>query len=84
MRYTGVMTELAQKLLRQAMRLPAPERAALVEGLVEGLVESLDKPDPTLDALWLKEAESRIAAYRAGELGGVDAEEAFAELGQKI
>jgi len=80
MRYTGVMTELAQKLLRQAMRLPAPERAALVEGLVE----SLDKPDPTLDALWLKEAESRIAAYRAGELGGVDAEEAFAELGQKI
>jgi len=80
MRYTGVMTELAQKLLRQAMRLPAPERAALVEGLVE----SLDKPDPTLDALWLKEAESRIAAYRAGELGVVDAEDAFAELGQKI
>ena len=80
MRYTGVMTELAQKLLRQAMRLPAPERAAVVEGLVE----SLDKPDPTLDALWLKEAESRIAAYRAGELGVVDAEDAFAELGQKI
>lgn len=80
MRYTSVMTELAQKLLRQAMRLPAPERAALVEGLVE----SLDKPDPTLDALWLKEAESRIAAYRAGELGVVDAEDAFAELGQKI
>ncbi|MGH8282319.1 MAG: addiction module protein [Gammaproteobacteria bacterium] len=74
------MTEHAQKLLHQAMRLPAPERAALVEGLVE----SLDKPDPTLDALWLKEAESRIAAYRAGELGAVDAEEAFAELGQKI
>lgn len=74
------MTELAQELLRQAMRLPATERAALVEGLVE----SLDKPDPTLDALWLKEAESRIAAYRAGELEVVDAEDAFAELGQKI
>jgi putative addiction module component (TIGR02574 family) len=80
MRYTDGMTELAQNLLRQAMGLPATERAALVEGLVE----SLDKPDPTLDALWLKEAESRIAAYRAGELGVVDAEEAFAELGQKI
>ncbi len=74
------MTELAQKLLRQAMGLPALERAALVEGLVE----SLDKPDPTLDALWLKEAESRITAYRAGELEAVDVEEAFAELGQKI
>ena len=74
------MTELAQKLLRQALGLPAIERAALVEGLVE----SLDKPDPTLDALWLKEAENRIAAYRAGELEAVDVEEVFAELGQKI
>jgi len=74
------MSSSAQKLLNQAMKLPAPERAALVEGLVE----SLDKPDPTLDALWLKEAESRIAAYRAGELDAVDVEEAFAELGQKI
>lgn len=74
------MTELAQKLLRQAMGLPAIEQAALVEGLVE----SLDKPDPALDALWLKEAENRIAAYRAGELEAVDVEDAFAELGQKI
>lgn len=48
-----------------------------------GLVESLDRTDPALDALWLKEAESRIAGYRAGELEAVDAEEAFAELGQK-
>jgi hypothetical protein len=48
------------------------------------LVESLDKPDPALDALWLKEAESRLAAYRAGELEAVDAQEVFAELGQKV
>ncbi len=74
------MSTPAQKLLHQAIRLPAPERAALVEGLVE----SLDKPDPALDALWLKEAENRIAAYRAGEFDAVDAEQAFAELGQKI
>ncbi|MGH8738012.1 MAG: addiction module protein [Burkholderiales bacterium] len=74
------MTQSAEKLLHQAMKLPAPERAALVEGLVE----SLDKPDPALDALWLKEAENRIVAYRAGELDAVDAEQAFAELGQRI
>jgi putative addiction module component (TIGR02574 family) len=74
------MSTPAQKLLHEAMKLPAPERAALVEGLVE----SLDKPDPALDALWLKEAESRIAAYRNGELEAVDAETAFTELGQKI
>lgn len=74
------MSATARKLLQQAMKLPAPERAALVEGLVE----SLDKPDPALDAMWLKEAESRIAAYRAGELDAVDAEDVFAELGQKF
>ncbi|MEX2197439.1 MAG: addiction module protein [Burkholderiales bacterium] len=74
------MTRPAEKLLHEAMKLPTPERAALVESLVE----SLDKPDPALDALWLKEAENRIAAFRAGELEAVDAEQAFAELGQKI
>lgn len=73
------MSAPAQKLLHQAMKLPAPERAALAEGLLE----SLDKPDPALDALWLTEAESRIAAYRTGDLEAVDADEAFAELGQK-
>ena len=31
--------------------------------------------------IWLKEAESRMAAYRAGELGAVDADEVFTELG---
>jgi len=74
------MSGTAEKLLHQAMKLPASERAALVEGLVE----SLDKPDPALDALWLKEAESRLAAYRAGDLEAVDAQETFAELGQKV
>jgi len=73
------MSASTQNLLHQAMKLPASERAAFVEVLVE----SLDKPDPALDALWLTEAESRIAAYRAGELEAVDAEEVFAYLGQK-
>ena len=74
------MTEHAQKLLHQAINLPAIERVALIEGLVE----SLDKPDPALDAMWLEEARSRIAAYHAGELDAVDADEVFADLGQKI
>ena len=60
------------------MQLSSLDRAALVEGLIA----SLDKPDPALDALWLKEAEDRIAAYRAGELAAIDVEEAFTELGR--
>lgn len=73
------MSISTETLLRQALELPANDRAALVEGLIV----SLDKPDPALDALWLKEAESRLAAYRSGELGAVDADEVFAELGKQ-
>lgn len=72
----SVSTEI---LLRQVLALPANDRAALVEVLIA----SLDKPDPALDALWHKEAESRIAAYRTGELGAVDADEVFADLGRQ-
>ena len=73
------MSASAETLLRQALQLPSNDRAALVEGLIT----SLDKPDAELDALWLKEAEGRMAAYRSGELGSVDADEVFAELGRE-
>jgi putative addiction module component (TIGR02574 family) len=73
------MSASTETLLRQALELPANDRAALVEGLIL----SLDRPDPALDALWLKEAESRLAAYRSGELGAVDADEVFTELGKQ-
>jgi putative addiction module component (TIGR02574 family) len=70
---------LTESLLRQALELPANERATLIEGLII----SLDKPDPAVDALWLKEAESRMAAYRSGDLDAVDADQVFAELGRQ-
>jgi putative addiction module component (TIGR02574 family) len=73
------MSVPTETLLRQALELPANDRAALVESLIV----SLDKPDPALDALWLTEAESRLAAYRSGELSAVDADEVFAELGRR-
>lgn len=73
------MSASAETLLRQALQLPPNDRAALVEGLIT----SLDKPDPELDALWLKEAESRLAAYRSGELDAVGADQVFAELGRQ-
>lgn len=72
------MSTSTETILRQALELPANDRAALIESLIV----SLDKPDPALDALWLKEAESRLAAYRSGELGAVDADEVFADLGR--
>ena len=74
------MPASAKAILHQALKLPSNERAALVDGLIA----SLDRPDPALDAMWLKEAEDRLAAYRAGELGAIDAERVFADLGKKI
>jgi putative addiction module component (TIGR02574 family) len=73
------MSVSTETLLRQALELPANDRAALIEVLIV----SLDKPDPTVDALWFKEAESRMAAYRSGELDAVDADQVFAELGRR-
>ena len=74
------MTISTELLLRQAMQLSSNDRAALVEGLIV----SLDKPDPSLDAMWLKEAISRLAAYRSGELGALEVEQVFAALGKNI
>lgn len=74
------MTTSAESVLDQALKLPANDRAALVENLIL----SLDKPDPSLDAQWLKEAEDRLAAYRAGELTAIDAEQVFADLGKQV
>ena len=74
------MTTSPKSLLQQALRMPPNDRAALVETLLL----SLDKPDPEIDALWLKEAEDRLAAYHSGELGAVDAEQVFTELGKRV
>jgi putative addiction module component (TIGR02574 family) len=54
----------AKTLSAQAMQLPPEERLALVDELLD----TLDVPDANLDAQWAKEAESRLAAYRRGEV----------------
>lgn len=53
-----------KSLREQALQLPPDERLALVDQLLD----TLDEPDATLDAMWAKEAESRLAAYRRGEI----------------
>jgi putative addiction module component (TIGR02574 family) len=73
------MSTSAKAVMDQALKLPANDRAALVETLIL----SLDKPDPALDAEWLREAEDRLSAYQSGELVAVDAEEVFPELGER-
>lgn len=69
------MPQTAETLGEQAVQLPPAERMALVERILD----SLDVPDPTLDALWAKEADERLAAYRRGEVRAVALSEALAK-----
>lgn len=61
------MNTTAETLSAQAVQLPPEERVALVERILD----SLDEPDASMDALWAKEADDRLAAYRRGEIHAV-------------
>jgi len=64
-----------EKLLKEALVLPVQEKSELIEQLIK----SLDKPDPEIDELWKKEAESRIDAYDEGKLTSVTVQEAISK-----
>lgn len=64
------MTSRTREILEQALKLPAAEKARLVDELLS----SLDRPDPAMDELWRKEVQDRIRAHAAGELGSVPLE----------
>lgn len=69
------MTITAQALSAQAVQLPPEERMQVVERILD----SLDEPDAALDALWAKEADDRLAAYRRGEVKAVALSEVIAK-----
>jgi putative addiction module component (TIGR02574 family) len=62
-------------LTAQVAKLPPEERMEIVERILD----SLDQPDTALDALWAKEADERLAAYRRGEIKAVDLSDVIAE-----
>lgn len=57
----------ADKVLKDALTLKPTEKAELIDKLLS----SLDKPDLELEAVWAKEAESRIDAYELGAIKAV-------------
>ena len=62
-------------ILEDAISLQPKEKAELVDALIN----SLDKPDSTLDELWAKEAESRLEAYKTGELKSISINEVLSK-----
>lgn len=71
------MSERANQILDEALGLDAEERASIISRLLS----SLDSPDPRVEKLWVEEVRDRLAAYEAGEMRAVPAEEVYAELG---
>jgi putative addiction module component (TIGR02574 family) len=69
------MTIAAETLYAQVVQLPPEERMQVVERILD----SLDEPDASLDALWAKEADSRLTAYRRGKIRAVTLSEVIAK-----
>ncbi|MES9882424.1 MAG: addiction module protein [Sedimenticola sp.] len=67
------MTSSANMIIDQALELSASERATIAEKLLF----SLDRPDSKIDALWAKEADSRVEAYKKGQVETNPAEKVF-------
>ena len=69
------MSTETQEILNRALELPAADKARIADELLA----SLDQPDEAIDALWKKEVEDRIAAYKSGALKSVSLEEILAK-----
>lgn len=64
-------------LEREALRLPPQDRALLADALLGSLD---DEAARGVEAAWAVEAESRLAAYRRGEVSAVDGPAVLREL----
>ncbi|GMR16767.1 MAG: hypothetical protein BMS9Abin31_1144 [Gammaproteobacteria bacterium] len=62
-------------ILNEAIALQPIEKAELVDSLIS----SLDMSDSALDQLWAKEAESRLTAYKNGELKSLSISEVLSK-----
>ena len=61
------MRSTAQKLQRQVESLPDVGKLHLIDSLLT----ELDKPDPTIDAIWAEEAQRRWKAYKRGKIRAI-------------
>ncbi len=65
--FANLMSQFATLSWGGKRKLSPEERMEVVERILDGM----DQPDAALDALWAKEAEDRLAAYRRGEIKDV-------------
>lgn len=65
------MWAATSKIKKQVRGLPDSERLVLIDAILS----ELDKPDPAVDRVWVREAERRWKAYKSGKLKAVPASE---------
>lgn len=73
------MTSNTDRIYQEALALGPADRAALAQILLS----SLDDSDARFDAVWLQEAEDRLAAFRAGEMDAIPLDEVRAEFDRR-
>lgn len=74
------MTAVVDRIIEDALMMPAEIRLSLVEKLIT----SLNLPiDGEIDRLWAEEAERRIAQIEAGEVKLVPGKEVFSRIQAK-
>jgi len=66
---------VARELIDKALKLKPQDKIFLLEAIVE----SLDKSDQYIQEVWLKEAQARLIAHRAGITKGIPVEEVLGE-----
>jgi putative addiction module component (TIGR02574 family) len=72
----GTMLTDTKQILESVLALPAIDRVVIVESLLT----SLDHPDASIDEIWAEVAEKRLAAFAAGQMKAIPAEEVFQEI----
>ena len=74
------METTADRVVEEALSLPADARLSLVEKLLTSLNLPIDKE---IDRLWAKEAEHRVSQIEDDEVKLVPGEEVFSEIRAK-
>ena len=68
------------KVIDEALLLPADARA----GLIDKIIESLNLPArPEIDRLWAEEAEQRVKQIDRGEVDLIPGEDVFSKIRNK-
>jgi putative addiction module component (TIGR02574 family) len=76
------MSSSLTEIEKDALQLPAEDRARLAVRLLSSLDEDTESPED-VEKLWIAEAERRFQELRDGIVKGIPAAEVFAELRSK-